>query len=1004
MSTRLSRGGRRINTAKPVTFTFDGKRLRGYEGDTLASALLANDQVLVGRSFKYHRPRGIVTSGPEEPNALVNLGSGPRHEPNQRATVTELFDGLEAVSQNRWPSLEWDIGAVNAALGRFLPAGFYYKTFIRPRAFWKHVYEPFIRRSAGLGRAPRERDPDSYEHFHHHVDVLVAGGGIAGLQAALAAARAGAEVLLVEQQPHWGGRATVDGARIDGMPAADWINEALEALDRLPNVTCRTRTMAAGIYDHGYVLCHERLNDHAPDAAGPRHRLWKVRAGHVVTATGAIERPLAFAGNDLPGVMLASAVRDYLSDYAVSPGDRTVVVTNNDDAYRTALMLVEAGLGVPAIVDARSNPGGALVEAAREAGIRLLPGKAVAKVQGARRVAGVAICAQAGEGAVLDEIACDAVAMSGGWSPVVHLWSHLNGKLVWDDAELCFRPDARHAPVGADGRALVTAAGSANGELVSADGLADAHRAGVAAAAATGHTRDAGVPPGACEPEEGPLEPVWMMPQGARAALREKSWLDFQNDVKVSDVELAAREGFESVEHAKRYTTLGMATDQGKLSNINGLATLARALGSDIPSVGTTTFRPPYTPVTLGAIAGEAKGELFQPVRKTPIHGWHEANGARWEPVGQWRRPYAYVREGESVQDAVRREITNTRRNVGLLDASTLGKILVKGPDAGRFLDMLYTNMMSSLKVGRCRYGLMCSENGFLMDDGVVARLSEDTFLCHTTTGGADRIHAHMEEWLQTEWWDWRVYTANLTEQFAQIAVVGPQARAVLERLGGEVDLSAQALPFMGWTEGRPGGFDARVFRISFSGELSFEVAVPSGQGRALWDALLEAGAEAGVMPYGTEALHVMRAEKGFIMIGDETDGTVIPQDLGLDWAISKKKDDYIGKRAQARAHMTDPDRWKLVGLLTEDGSVLPEGAYALDEGVNETGQRRVQGRVTSTYHSPTLHRGIAMGLVRRGPDRMGEVLEFNRVDGSTVAAKIVSPVFHDPEGEKQNV
>lgn len=494
-----------------------------------------------------------------------------------------------------------------------------------------------------------------------------------------------------------------------------------------------------------------------------------------------------------------------------------------------------------------------------------------------------------------------------------------------------------------------------------------------------------------------------MMPAGAGIKLRSKAWLDFQNDVKVSDLQLAAQEGFESVEHAKRYTTLGMATDQGKLSNINGLATLAGALNADIPAVGTTTFRPPYTPISMGAIAGHARDEVFQPIRQTPMHKWHEAKGAYMEPVGYWRRPYCYPRGGETHAQAVEREINQTRSSLGLLDASTLGKLVVKGPDAGKFLDMLYTNMMSTLKPGKCRYGLMCSENGFLMDDGVVARIDEDTFLCHTTSGGADRIHAHMEEWLQTEWWDWKVYVVNLTEQLAQVAVVGPNARRALEKLGG-MDVSKEALAFMEWKDGTLGGFDARVYRISFSGELSYEIAVPAGQGLAFWNALLEAGEEFGVTPYGTEALHVMRAEKGFIMIGDETDGTVIPQDLGLQWAISKKKEDFLGKRAQERSHMVDPDRWRLVGLETTDGSVLPDGAYAVGEGKNANGQKNTIGRVTSTYYSPTLKRGIAMGLVQNGPERMGEVIVFPKTDGTEVTAKIVDQVFYDKEGDKQNV
>ena len=1004
MSTRLAQGGRFIDRSQKQHFTFDGKQMTGFAGDTLAAGLLANDQMLVGRSFKYHRPRGVVASGAEEPNALVNMGQGARFEPNQRATTTELFEGLKAASQNHFPSLEFDIGVVNNALARFLPSGFYYKMFIHPRPLWKHVYEPFIRQSAGLGKAPDKEtsDADTYEHFYAFVDVLIVGGGVAGLSAALSAGRAGARVLLVEQTAHWGGRAPVDGVEIDGQSAEDWVKGALQDLEKMQNVQVRTRLMGAGVYDHGYVLAYERLTDHAPEMDGPRHRLWRIRAKQVVTATGAIERPLSFADNDLPGVMLASAVRDYVVNYAVSPGDRTVVVTNNDDAYRTAVVLKAAGLDVPAIIDARPEAG-AMAKRAEAEGIRVLQGKGISSVKGGKRVESVAICAQAGEGAVLDEIKCDAVAMSGGWSPVVHLWSHCGGKLIWDEAQAHFRPDPDRAPTGARGEAFVITAGTAHGAMSTRDALANAHDAGAAAAKAAGARGKPGDAPRGDAPEESPMQPVWMMPQGASYKLRAKMWLDYQNDVKVADVQLAAQEGYESVEHTKRYTTLGMATDQGKLSNINGLAVLSDALGQPIPATGTTTFRPPYTPISMGAIAGEARGEIFQPLRRTPLHGWHEENGAAWEPVGHWRRPYCYPRDGETKHDAVMREVTNARQNLGLLDASTLGKIVVKGPDAGKFMDMLYTNMMSTLKVGRCRYGLMCSENGFLSDDGVVARLDEETFLCHTTSGGADSVHAHMEEWLQTEWWDWKVHVANLTEQYAQIAVVGPNARKVLEKLGSDIDLSGEALTFMGWTEGKIGGFDARVFRISFSGELSYEIAVPAGQGLALWEALHAAGREFGAMPYGTECLHIMRAEKGFIMIGDETDGTVIPQDLGLHWAISKKKDDYIGKRAQERSHMANPDRWQLVGLETLDGSVLPDGAYAAAPGTNANGQRNTEGRVTSTYHSPTLGRGIAMGLVHKGPERMGQTVTFVRTDGTEVPAKIVSTVFHDPEGEKQN-
>jgi sarcosine oxidase subunit alpha len=861
---------------------------------------------------------------------------------------------------------------VNNYAARFMPAGFYYKTFIHPRPAWKHVFEPFIRRAAGLGKAPTEGDADRYEQAYAFCDVLVIGAGVAGLKAAKAAADAGKRVILLEQTPVLGGRAPVDDTEVDGTPVDAWISAIEADLMARDNVTLRTRTCGFGVYDHGYVLADERVADHTPGDGRPKHRLWRIRTAKIVTATGAIERPLSFAGNDIPGVMLAAAVRDYVVNYAVSPGDRTVVVTNNDSAYQTALALKAAGLDVPAILDARETADGALPQAARAAGIRVLTGKAIAKVKGGKRVTGVAVCAQAGEGSVQEEIACEAVAMSGGWSPVVHLWSHCGGKLNWDETISAFIPDPKRPPLNHDGSAMVEVVGAAAGDL-------DLTRSPKA------------------------IPPVWVMPQGAPIQLRSKMWLDYQNDVKVSDVQLASREGYVSVEHTKRYTTLGMATDQGKLSNINGLAVLADSLGQEIPQVGTTTFRPPYTPVTIGALAGESRGEIFQPLRRTPMHEQHEAAGAYFEPVGLWRRPYCFPRAGETHEQAVHREVLNTRTNLGLLDASTLGKIIVKGPDAGRFLDMLYTGVMSTLPIGKCRYGLMCNEQGFLSDDGVVARIDEDTWLCHTTSGGADRIHAWMEDWLQCEWWDWKVYTANVTEQYAQVAVVGPNARKLLQVLGG-MDVSKEALPFMQWADGKLAGFPVRVYRISFSGELSYEIAVPASHGAAFWKACTEAGKALGAMPYGTECLHIMRAEKGFIMIGDETDGTVIPQDLGLDWAISKKKADYLGKRGQERTFLASPDRWKLVGFDTLDGSVIPDGAYIIADGVNGNGQRNVQGRVTSTYYSPTLKRGIAMGLLKHGPSRMGEIVEFNTAAGGTVKARVRDTVFFDKDGEKQNV
>ena len=1008
MPFRLNAGGRLIDRSKTIRFSFNGKEMTGHPGDTLASALLANGQSLMGRSFKYHRPRGVVASGFEEPNALMTVGAGNRMEPNQRATAQELYEGLTARSQNHWPSLDYDIGALNAAAASVAPvfsAGFYYKTFLFPRVAWKHLYEPVIRQSAGLGPAPKEGDPDEYEHFHAHTDVLVVGGGQAGLTAARAAGEAGARVILVEQTERLGGRLmTETDLRIDGLSGPDWVAREAAALEALANVTIRLRTQASGLYDHGYAMLYERLGDHLAQPTGPRHRLWKLRTKRIVIAAGAIERPLAFANNDTPGVMLAGAVRDYIQLWGVAAGREIAVFTNNDDGYRTAIMAFEAGLKTPVVVDPRAAPDGPLVARARDLGVRVMTGSVVTGVKGGKAVEAIRVgtLTQTGRiGGAVETIRCDCLATSGGWSPVVHLFSHCGGKLDWDDGAAMFRPaPERGAPIGADGAVNTICAGAANGVMGVGDGLRDASEAGRAAA------KDLGLKVGRKaaavaveESAEGALRPLWFAPSQGKYAHGTKHFVDFQNDVTAADVELAAREGYESVEHAKRYTTLGMATDQGKLSNINGLAILADALNAPIPQVGTTTFRPPYTPISMGAIVGRDAGELFKPIRRTPMHDWSDGAGADWEPVGDWRRPFTYIEGGESRNDSVMRQVKTVRQTVGMLDASTLGKIVVKGPDAGRFLDLLYTNMMSTLKPGRCRYGLMCNENGFLFDDGVVVRTGEDEFLCHTTSGGADRVHAWMEEWLQTEWWDFKVYVANVTEQWAQIAVAGPQSRKVLQDLT-DTPLGPDDVKFMDFVEVEAAGIPCRLYRISFSGELAYEIAAPAHHGRALWDAILkEVKAEGGCV-YGTEALHIMRAEKGFIMIGDETDGTVTPQDLNLNWAVSKKKADFIGKRAQERSFLTGAGRKQLVGLATEDPKqVLPDGAHAVEDPQAEP--MRTIGHVTSTYWSPTIERSIAMALIEDGLSRDGETLVFPLEGGQQMRAKIVDPVFFDKEGAR---
>jgi sarcosine oxidase subunit alpha len=976
--------------------------VQGFAGDTVASAVLASGQRVFGRSFKYHRPRGVIGLGSEEMNALIGVGVGARHEPNLRATQIELFNGMTAVSQNRWPSLNFDIGAINNKLSRFFPGGFYYKTFMWPRAFWKHVYEPVIRHAAGLGKAPEDRDPDTYEHMHIHADVVVVGGGIAGLTAAEAAAAGGVRVLLIDENPVLGGIADLTAGKVGEGSVAGYAKAVADRLAALPNVQILSRTTAVGHFHHNYMMAFERVGDHDPSilaAGAPRHRLWKIRAGHILLASGALERPIAFANNDRPGITLASAVRGMVERYGVAPGTNGVVFTNNDDAYLTALALKKAGVNVQ-VVDSRARPQGELVQQAMAAGIEVSPSSVISKVDGNLGVKSVKIAAyRKGQGRVITEkkVDCDFIAMSGGWNPALHLWCHNGGKIRFDDGLASFRPNT-HTDA-------ITAIGAANGSMSVAETLAEALSAGEAAAKSVNAKAKAAKTklPAVEEPSRGALEAIWFAPATGGYNEGNKHFIDYQNDVTAADLELAQREGYESVEHTKRYTTFGMATDQGKTSNLNGLGVLSEATGRSIPEIGVTTFRPPYTPYSFGSIAGSLTKELFLPIRRTPIFNWHKDKGAVFEPVGQWRRAYTYPSAGEDKHASITREILAVRNKVGLLDASTLGKIEIKGPDAAEFLDRMYTNMFSTLKVGKCRYGLMMNELGFLSDDGVTVRLADDHFLMHTTSGGADRISAWLEEWLQTEWTQYKVFVTPVTEQWAQFAIAGPKAREVLAKLEPDFDVSNEAFPHMSFKIGRMGGYPVRVFRISFSGEQSYEVATPANLGRGLWDAILAAGEEFGIEAYGTEALHVLRAEKGYIVVGDETDGTTTPIDVGLEGLVSKKKADFIGKRSLEQSYLKGPNRKQLVGLLTEDpNDVLPDGAYAVRE-VKDKPPMAMIGQVTSTYMSPTLGRSIAMALIENGRARMGETISFPLEGGKVMKAKIVSPVFYDQDGGRIN-
>ena len=992
---RLSAGGR-IDRAAPLRFRFNGRSYEGYRGDTLASALLANGVHLVGRSMKLHRPRGIFAAGAEEPNALVQLGKGALTEPNARATQIELFDGLVAESVNAWPSVAYDWRSLNGLFAKLLVAGFYYKTFKGPQGLWQRVYEPMIREAAGFGCAPTEPDPDRYDHRNAHCDVLVVGAGPAGLMAALVAGRAGARVMLVDEQSEPGGSLLASDARLEGRAASAWLADALAELHAMPEVVVLPRTTAFGYYDHNHLCLLERRTDHL-GAMAPAHlsrqRVWHVRARHVVLATGAHERPLVFADNDRPGIMLAGAVTTYVRRYGVLPCKRALVFTNNDGAYEAALALKHAGAEVVGVVDARPAPDGALVEAARAAGIPVLAGRVVIGARGTKRISGVELGRHDERASRADptgeRVACDLLAVSGGYSPVVYLVAQSQGRLRFDEALAAFVP-------GEAAQAQQTA-GALNGWSGLAECLADGVRAAIIALAATGFPIDASVSVPRVEPtaRTGALLPLWLVPGPKPIGHgRAKHFVDLQNDTTAADILLAKREGFEAVEHMKRYTLAGFGTDQGKTANVNALAILSRALNRPIPETGTTTFRAPYTPVTFGALAGTEVGDLSDPIRVTPMHEWHVANGAVFENVGQWKRPWYYKKSSETMHDAVNRECLAVRRSVGVLDASTLGKIELVGPDASELLNRVYTNGWKTLRVGQVRYGLMCREDGMVFDDGTTARIGPERYVMTTTTGNAAAVLDWLEEYLQTEWPELKVYCTSVTDHWAVASIAGPKAQELIAKLAPGLDLGDTAFPAMTMSEAVVAGIPARLFRISFTGEPSYEINVPTDRGLALWQAVMEAGAPLGIAPYGTEAMHVLRAEKGFIIVGQETDGTVTPLDLGLERLVSTKKD-FIGRRSFSRADTRRADRKQLVGLLTEEPAlVLPEGTQLVrKEDAARVPPVPMIGHVSSSYYSAALGRSIALALVKGGRGRHGETVAAP-LDGQTVLARIVPPVF----------
>jgi sarcosine oxidase subunit alpha len=993
---RLPRGGH-INRKQTLRFTFNGRSYEGLAGDTLASALLANGVKLVARSWKYHRPRGILSAGVEEPNALVQLFEGARTVPNARMTEVALVEGLTAQAIHAKPSIEFDLRSVNSLFSRFLPAGFYYKTFMASQKAW-HFFEHHIRKASGLGDSPTQADPDRYDKRFAFCDVLVAGGGLAGLSAALAAGASGARVIFADEQAEMGGWLLSSDALVDGVPAAQWVADALRRLKEMPEVMVLPRTTVFGYQDHNLLTLAERRTDHiAGEAKTSRERLWKVRAKQVVLATGAHERPLVFSNNDLPGTMLASAVSTYIRRYAVLPGKRAVIFTNNDAGYDAAFALKGAGAAV-LVVDARATPDGDLTELARKDGITIKAGHVVVQARGGKSITGVQIYAIDSTGKLTGTAQsedCDLLALSGGFSPVIHLQCQSTSKPIWSDAQVSFLPGK---PVQAE-----RSAGACNGRM-GLDGCAtEGTAAGLAAAQAAGLAAANVKVPALAAMRLGSQRTLWEIPHPKGTSRAPKKFVDFQNDVAASDIHLAVREGFQSIEHIKRYTALGFGTDQGKTGNINGMGIAAGILGRTIPQVGTTTFRPNYTPVTFGLVAGGELGELFDPIRTTAIHDWHVDQGAEFEDVGQWKRPWYYPKPGEDLHAAVTREVLAVRNAVGTLDASTLGKIDIQGPDASVLLNWMYSNAWSKLEVGKCRYGFMLDENGMVFDDGVTVRLGENHYLMHTTTGGAARVLAWIERWLQTEWPHLKVYLTTVTDHWTTAALVGSKSRDVLKKLCHDVDFDDVAFPFMSYREGTVAGVKARIMRISFSGERSYEVNVPAGHGLEVWSAIHAAGAEFGITPYGTEAMHVLRAEKGFVIVGQDTDGSVTPIDLGMAGMVAKTKD-CLGKRSLSRSDTVRPDRKQLVGLLTDDpGVVLPEGAQITNSADISVKPVRMEGHVTSSYMSPTLQRSIAMAVVKGGLGRMGESVFLPLRDGRTVTAKICSPVFYDPTSERQN-
>ena len=990
---RLNKEGL-INRNKKISFTFNGKKLFGYEGDTIASALIANGIHLVGRSFKYHRPRGFFGAGVEEPNAKLQVEFNGHSEPNVNATEMELVEGLSATSQNCWPSVNFDIGAINNFLKMFFPAGFYYKTFMWPKSFWYKIYEPFIRKAAGLGVASIEKDKERYEHKFEYCDLLVTGSGPSGLASAYAAAKNGAKVILAEDKPRFGGTLLTDDVSIDNLSGKDWAEKIISELKSMPNVTVKNRSQVFGYYDHNMLVMFERVSDHLEKKSKftPRQRLWYIRAKETILSTGSIERPIVFGNNDTPGIFLSAAAKEYMKVYGVLVGKKPLIFTNNDSAYETALEFKKNNVE-PIILDTREEHSSELIDEAKSKGIDIRFSHGVIVANGYKKVKSAKIGKlnkDKNSFEKIETVDCDCICVSGFWTPSVHLASQSGNKLKYEEKIDAFIPDKK--------KQHETSVGAANGSFTLEESLKNGFENGSNLSAKITDTKTEISIPNVNEKKYGAHDKFWCMPLPKNE--NPKRFVDFQNDVSVSDIEIALREGYRSIEHVKRYTTLGMATDQGRTSNLNGLQLVSNIENKIVPEVGHTTFRPPFTPITIGTIVGREVGMEYMPTRKTPMHEWHEKNNAVFVDAGAWKRPRYYKQGNETLFEASKREAKNVRENVGICDVTTLGKIDIKGPDAAEFLNRVYTNAWMKLPVGKARYGLMLREDGIVMDDGTTTRISENHYHMTTTTAQAANVLSHLEYYLQIVWPELNVNVVSTTEQWAGAAIAGPKSRDMLSKLYPDLDVSNDALPFMGYKEAEFFGVPSRIFRISFSGELAYEINVKSDHGMFMWEKMMEVGKEFGNQPYGTEALSTLRIEMGHVA-GPELDGRTIPSDVSLNGLVSKKKD-FIGKNSLGREAFNVESRQKIVGLIPIDRkSSIPEGSHIVQDQNAKLPNPKL-GHVSSSCWSVENNNPFSLAIMKDGKNMIGKkFFAVSPLKNKSIEVEVISSHYVDPEGKR---